>query len=138
MLPVPWPPPVLLLQRACAACRACLYLLCTPTLLVLITFLTVTDLVPAQCLLAAGCRYAKFLLLRKHHLELQHPIPPLDVALMWSSHMSASAAYVQDMQQLLGYTFLDMPGRGLWYLVFSLDLKGSLTCCIYICLTKHT
>jgi hypothetical protein len=56
------------------------------------------------------CRYAKFLLLRKHHLELQHPIPPLDIVLMWSSHMSASGLYAADCQQLLQRTFLDLPG----------------------------
>jgi len=38
-------------------------------------------------------RYAKFLLLRKHHLELGHPIPPMDVSLIWSSHMSCSGLY---------------------------------------------
>lgn len=56
------------------------------------------------------CRYAKFLLLRKHHLELQHPIPPLDIALLWSSHMSASGMYAADCQQLLQRPFLDLPG----------------------------
>lgn len=59
---------------------------------------------------AAVCRYAKFLLLRKHHLELQHPIPPLDIALLWSSHMSASGMYAADCQQLLQRPFLDLPG----------------------------
>jgi hypothetical protein len=56
-------------------------------------------------------RYAKFLLLRKHHLELQHPIPPLDIALMWASHMSASGLYASDCQQLLQRSFSDMPGQ---------------------------
>ncbi|WIA29814.1 hypothetical protein OEZ86_012287 [Tetradesmus obliquus] len=57
-------------------------------------------------------RYAKFLLLRKHHLELQHPIPPLDVALMWSAHMSVGGEYARDMLQLLQRPFADMPGAG--------------------------
>jgi hypothetical protein len=57
-------------------------------------------------------RYAKFLLLRKHHLELQHPIPPLDIALMWTSHMSCSGLYAADCQQSLQRLFLDLPGAG--------------------------
>lgn len=64
------------------------------------------------------CRYAKFLLLRKHHLELQHPIPPLDIALMWSSHMSASGLYAADCQQLLQRSFSDMPGAFVCLVVF--------------------
>jgi hypothetical protein len=57
------------------------------------------------------CRYAKFLLLRKHHLELQHPIPPIDVALVWTAHMSVSGEYARDMLQLLQRPFTDMPGE---------------------------
>jgi hypothetical protein len=56
-------------------------------------------------------RYAKFLLLRKHHLELQHPIPPIDVALVWTAHMSVSGEYARDMLQLLQRPFTDMPGE---------------------------
>lgn len=55
-------------------------------------------------------RYAKFLLLRKARLDLDHPVPCADVALMWHTHRSVSGTYAGDCMALLGRLFEDMPG----------------------------
>lgn len=81
------------------------------TIPALTPYSSTTPCVPTTTItITTTTRYAKFLLLRKHHLELQHPIPPLDIALMWASHMSTSGMYAADCQQLLQRMFLDLPG----------------------------
>lgn len=72
------------------------------------------------------CRYARFLLLRKHHLELAHPLPPLDVTLMWATHMSVSGTYDTDCRRLFGCPFLDMPG------VLEVCLAALFNLCVHV------
>eukprot|EP00877_Chromochloris_zofingiensis_P001505 jgi/Chrzof1/11355/Cz05g33160.t1 len=72
-------------------------------------------------------RYAKFLLLRKHRLDLSHAIPALDIVLMWHTHMSGSAAYHKDCLEILGRYFeeredsatLDRTATGPWRFHFN-------------------
>ena len=60
--------------------------------------------------LLSVCRYAKFLLLHKHRLDLVHPVPTADISLMWHAHMSNSGTYGAECLELLGRLFEDLPG----------------------------
>jgi hypothetical protein len=87
-------PPTQVRQVPAAACSCCL----------------LRVLVPADPPPPPHPRYAKFLLLRKARLDLDHPVPCADVALMWHTHRSVSGTYAGDCMALLGRLFEDMPG----------------------------